>query len=179
MDIIPLKKYPSYGINPHGQVWSFSKEKYLVSYTSEKGYSQVRLYVEGKYTWRTVHRWVAEAFIPNQENKPQVNHKDGNKLNNHVDNLEWVTAKENTQHAWTSGLHEATRESCRRVGSDKLIREKIVESLKKRVLWKHPEKGFIYASASELVELYPELHPGKLSLVLNKKRPHHKDWRVS
>lgn len=51
-----------------------------------------------------VHRLVAEAFIPNPENKPEVNHKDGNKLNNHKDNLEWNTSSENLKHAIDNGL---------------------------------------------------------------------------
>lgn len=58
-------------------------------------------YVSSK---QAVHRIVAQTFIPNPENKTQVNHKDGNKLNNHVDNLEWCTPSENVKHAFNTGL---------------------------------------------------------------------------
>lgn len=63
-------------------------------------YLRVTLCVNGNTQRHSIHRMVAECYIPNPLNKPQVNHKDLNKLNNHADNLEWVTISENTTHAY-------------------------------------------------------------------------------
>jgi hypothetical protein len=68
------------------------------------GYEVVTIWVEGIRKDTTVHQLVAQAFIPNPEDKPTVNHKDGNKLNNHVSNLEWATRSEQEQHARSIGL---------------------------------------------------------------------------
>ena len=68
------------------------------------GYFIVDLYEDGRRSTKRVNRLVAEAFIPNPDDKPEVNHKDGNKLNNNVGNLEWTTSKENCEHAWRTGL---------------------------------------------------------------------------
>ena len=66
---------------------------------TKKGYLRVDLYdADGRRKHKKVHRLVANAFIPNPDGKPQVNHKDGNKKNNSVTNLEWVTDKENKDH---------------------------------------------------------------------------------
>ena len=65
----------------------------------KNGYLKITFYKDGKSETREVQRVVAETFIPNPENKAQVNHKDGNKENNCIENLEWVTARENSIHA--------------------------------------------------------------------------------
>lgn len=79
-----------------------------------KGYFSVNLYRNAKFKNKTVHRLVAIAFIPNPNNYPQVNHIDGDKLNNQHSNLEWCTPKQNTNHAINNNLRrQAVGESYR------------------------------------------------------------------
>lgn len=88
----------------------------LRALTCVHGYMGVTLKKNKKDCFRLVHRLVAQAFIPNPESKPMVNHKDGNKTNNCIDNLEWVTGHENNNHArdvlghqWSSGRRDKGR----------------------------------------------------------------------
>lgn len=76
----------------------------LKGYTDPDGYKRVDLTVNNKSKGFFVHRLVATAFLSNPENKPQVNHIDGNKQNNNISNLEWVTQEQNMAHAWRIGL---------------------------------------------------------------------------
>lgn len=72
--------------------------------TNRYGYKTIKLCKLGNCTQARVHRLVAQAFIPGGSPTHQVNHIDGDKTNNRVDNLEWVSAKENMEHAWRTGL---------------------------------------------------------------------------
>ena len=81
------------------------KGKRLQPETTGCGYLRVLLIDrEGKRSHLSVHRIVAKAYIPNPNNLPQVNHKDGNKRNNHISNLEWCTSQQNNVHALENGL---------------------------------------------------------------------------
>ena len=89
-------------------------QKILREYRNGSGYRRFETRVSGEKFSGLVHRAVAKAFIPNPENKPEVNHKDGNKENNAVENLEWATRMENVRHAIENGLWDSVFEGTRR-----------------------------------------------------------------
>ena len=95
-----------YKVTDDGRIFSLKgdNKKELKLSTLRNGYLYVNLYINGQVFRDTVHRIVARAFIPNLENKPVVNHKDGNKTNNNVNNLEWSTYQENATHALYNNL---------------------------------------------------------------------------
>ena len=98
-----IKDFPNYHCDKYGNI--FSKRKKLKQ-SKRNGYLCVSLCNNGFSKSFNVHRIIAEAFIPNPENKPQVNHINGIKTDNHVENLEWVTQSENTIHALSIGLYK-------------------------------------------------------------------------
>ena len=126
-DFIEETQTGIYRISPKGEVYSQSKlkiplvgkgmlfsgkfkeilkpEKALTKTLNNRGYYSVGVMRKT----HMVHRLIAKAFIPNPLNKPFVNHKDGDKLNNYVDNLEWCTCAENNQHAVAVGLRTSQK----------------------------------------------------------------------
>ena len=86
------------------------KGKQLRPGIDKYGYERVVLTKNGIRKTYSVHKLVALAFIPNPENKKTINHKDGNKRNNNVSNLEWATEKENQIHKWNNGLANYNRD---------------------------------------------------------------------
>lgn len=85
------------------------RQKLLKQTIDDTGYYVVSLWKNNKHIRPHIHRLVAENFIINIENKPCINHIDGNKLNNNVLNLEWCTAKENNIHAYENGLNPSRK----------------------------------------------------------------------
>lgn len=129
-----------------GMNYRNQREPKEISQREDKyGYKRVNIFCNGKRAVKTVHRLVAEAFIPNPDALPQVNHIDGNKKNNEKSNLEWCTASRNVQHAFDIGLKEKSREHARIIG----INHNLKTSKKVVVTNTESGKRMVFNSISE------------------------------
>ena len=99
-----------YQISNFGRIRNYRTKKVLKNYISPEGYicNSLRHSKEERTHTVRVHRLIAEAFIPNPNNYPIINHIDGNKQNNNIENLEWCTAQHNIQHSFDNRLQEPT-----------------------------------------------------------------------
>ena len=127
-DVVGFEEY--FQVSNLGNVFSKRSNRILKQTKSKKGYWTLATKIGGSDHCFSVHRLVAEAFIPNPESKPYVNHKDGCKTNNILSNLEWVTAKENSAHSWATGLQlpsnrKITADQVREIRTSKLSQRKL------------------------------------------------------
>lgn len=107
---VPVPGYETfYSIDECGNVYSIRSKRFLKPTIGNNGYCTVEFNVKGKVKRLLVHRLVAQAFLPNPFNYPQVNHKDENKENNHVSNLEWCTAKYNMTYGNAPSVRKESR----------------------------------------------------------------------
>lgn len=140
--------------------------RFIKTQKDGKGYHRIRVTIDRVKLSFKLHREVAKAFIDNPCSLPQVNHKDGNKDNNNVDNLEWMTNRENAHHAISSGLWDSVIEGARRGNESR-----------KKPLIAYRTEGYpctrYYESISEAERDIGSRH---ICDVLKGKRTHVKGW---
>ena len=155
----------------------------VMSKINSHGYLRASLKKDNIPKFILIHRLVAEAFIPNPENKPQVNHKDLNKANNRVDNLEWNTALENNKHAQLNRANYFGERHCKSKVNNEIVKE--MRYVYRSQLYSMPELAFIYGvstfAARQIiagytwknvdypVQLYKEVDKKKLSSKLKER----------
>ena len=86
-----------YAITSCGKVWSYKRKKFLEPYTDGNGYLKVKLFKDNEEKQYRIHRLVAEAYLPNPENLPQVDHIDNDRTHNYLNNLQWITHRDNVR----------------------------------------------------------------------------------
>lgn len=139
------------------------RRKVLKPQIDVKGYERLRFTIDRVKTSARVHRLVAQAFIPNPDNKPQVNHLDGNKRNNHCSNLEWVTNKENAHHAIENGMFDNT-----------FIKAKIANDIQKKPVIAISKDGNTITAFESVCAAQKHFNTKHICAVLHGKREYAK-----
>ena len=153
-----ITEYPNYSITKEGDVINNKTNRKLKAVVNAFGYFQVDLCNKGKNKVLRVHRLIAQAFISNAENKPNVNHKNGKKNDNRLENLEWCTQKENVKHSWETKLCNSLKgenhsnvklnkeqvllirndnRSLRVIAKDYDLNYTTISNIKTKKIWKH------------------------------------------
>lgn len=150
-----------YILHRDGRFQNVDTGQYMSASPNGRGrYLATSLFIDGKDVTVFIHRALAEKYIPNPDNLPFVNHKDGNKYNNDLSNLEWCTAQENMDHAIAMGLVNTKGENN---GKSKLVESQVLEIREKL---KNGVKGV------DICKEY-NIHPNTVSGIKNNKRWKH------
>lgn len=156
-------------ISNEGRVRSFLRgsERILKTQLDQKGYQRFSITIDRQKKTYKLHREVAKAFIPNEHNLPQVNHKNGNKADNSVNNLEWVTNLENAHHAIENGLW----------GNVFSASKKANEKQKKPIVaYRFEDGAYTFKFYNSVSEAERDLDSRHISAVLKGKREKAKGW---
>ena len=129
--MVKINGFEDYYIDENGNIYDRNKKLMKSKWVDNTGYYQIVLRKDKKKHHVRIHRLMALQFIPNPDNLPQVNHKDGNKLNNSVDNLEWVSNSDNTKHGYDNKLYHTKKRKISIKTTHKITREiKIFSSIR-------------------------------------------------
>lgn len=172
----PVKGYEGfYEVSNWARVKSLNyrgtgKEQLLKPYKNKGGYCNVDLSYKGIRARKSIHRLVAESFIPNPEDKSQVDHINKQRDDNRVENLQWLTVVENQRKSWKQGRVQSENNRQATKNSNQIISIWINEGLNLEFM----------GSSYDLVRAFPDqkLCYKKLSLVRKGERRHHKNWRI-
>ena len=170
-----IEEFPRYLISNKGRIKILSTLEDKKLFVKDDGYVATTL-GDGKQSYKYVHRLVAEAFIKNKHDKPQVNHINGIKGDNRAENLEWVTPAENIRHAIDTGLLKYKKKEKEiknskyslgeEVNGSKLTPEEVIEI---RVLWEYREY-----KQTELADMF-NVDPRTINHVITRRQWKHID----